>query len=59
MGAFASDQELSDALTDLDENWYLGPESDPGWEEAVLAERPRLFSVAVVGDSDAGHRRYR
>ena len=58
LGAFASHQELSDALSDLEENWYLGLESDPGWEEAVLAERPHLFSVAVV-DNDTSHRRYR
>ena len=58
LGSFASHQELSDALSDLDDNWYLGLESDPGWEEAVLAEKMHLFSVAVA-DNETSHRRYR
>ena len=58
LAPFSSHQELSDGLTDLDENWYLGLESDPGWEEAVLAEKPHLFSVAVF-DNETSHRRYR
>ena len=44
----SDDSELRSALEDLDSNWYLGLEEEPGWQEAVLKQRPNLFSVSAT-----------
>ena len=47
--------KLKDAFEELDQNWYLGMDSERGWRQAVLQEIPFLFGVSSVGAaSEAG-----
>ncbi len=55
LGPYSSpDEELSEALSDLDENWFLGVETESGWREAVIDEVPNLFSVSVDKAEETG-----
>ena len=42
---------LKDALSEIDENWYLGMDSEYKWRNAVLQEIPYLFCVSSVDTS--------
>ena len=40
--------KLKTALEEMDQNWYLGLDSEYEWRRAVLKETPYLFCVSSV-----------
>lgn len=45
IGPVESNEELLETLRDFEENWFIGIENKPGWNEAVLLEKPNLFTM--------------
>ncbi|XP_061085578.1 pecanex-like protein 4 isoform X2 [Conger conger] len=45
LGAVESPEELLSTLEDYERDWYIGLVSERGWQEAVLQEKPYLFSL--------------
>ena len=45
LGETESHSELEEYLQDYDRNCFIGCESDPGWEEGILMQKPHLFSL--------------
>lgn len=43
--------ELSEYLQSYDRDYFIGSEDDPEWEEAVLAQKPHLFSIGKDPDN--------
>ena len=42
---------LKDALSEIDENWYLGTDSEYKWGHSILQQIPYLFCVSSVDTS--------
>ena len=53
---FDKNEDLQEALAEIDSNWYLGLESDVEWQKCVLEEKPNLFSVGSADRSGHGAR---
>jgi len=45
------ENDLKEALDELDSNWHLGPDDDINWRKAVLEKKPNLFSVQMDDNS--------
>lgn len=45
LGEVESASELAEYLQDYDRNYFIGCESESGWEEAISREKPNLFSL--------------
>lgn len=45
LGEITTDQEWTEALTEYDQDWYIGVESDQQWTEAILNNTPTMFSI--------------
>ncbi len=45
LGEVDSASELAEYLQDYDSNYFIGRESEAGWEEAIRTEKPHLFSL--------------
>ena len=45
LGECESSSELVEYLQQYDQEQFVGPDTEPGWKEAVLAEKPTLFSL--------------
>ncbi|XP_028396003.1 pecanex-like protein 4 [Dendronephthya gigantea] len=52
LGPFDDHDELRETLNDYDENWFIGVENKPGWNEAILEEKSNLFTIGY--DTDQG-----
>ncbi len=46
LGEMDSHTELAEALGEFDNDCFIAPQTEGGWEEAVLTQVPRLFSIA-------------
>ncbi len=46
LGEMDSHTELAEALGEFDSDCFIAPQTEGGWEEAVLTQVPRLFSIA-------------
>ena len=42
---------FKNAMLEIDENWYLGMDSESRWRHAVLQETPYLFCVSSIDTS--------
>ena len=42
--------ELLDTLNDYEGNWFIGIENKPSWNEAILQEKPNLFTINYDAD---------
>ena len=42
--------ELEATLKDYEEDWFIGIENKPGWNEAILQEKPNLFTIGYDAD---------
>ncbi|CAH2328742.1 pecanex 4 [Pelobates cultripes] len=45
LGPVEDFKELINYFEEYDHDWYIGLESDPRWQQAVLQEKPYLFSL--------------
>lgn len=45
LGEVESHSELAEALGEFDSDCFIAPQTEGGWEEAVLTQVPRLFSI--------------
>ncbi|KAL4656330.1 pecanex-like protein 4-like [Arapaima gigas] len=45
LGAVERNEELLSTLEEYEREWYIGLVSERGWQEAVLQEKPYLFSL--------------
>ena len=45
--------KFKDALVEIDQNWYLGMDSENEWRRAVLQETPFLFCINSVDTASA------
>ncbi|KAJ8411731.1 hypothetical protein AAFF_G00153690 [Aldrovandia affinis] len=45
LGPVESPEELLSTLEEYERDWYIGQVSERGWQEAVLQEKPYLFSL--------------
>ena len=52
-------EELSDAVEDTVDNWFVGLETDPEWSENILQEVPNLFSLTGSQSSESSQKIYR
>ena len=52
-------EELSDAVEDTVDNWFVGLETDPEWSENILQEVPNLFSLTGSQSSESSQIIYR
>ncbi|XP_076978588.1 pecanex-like protein 4 isoform X2 [Tamandua tetradactyla] len=52
LGPIEDFRELSNCLDEYESDWYIGLVSDEKWKEAVLQEKPYLFSLGY--DSNMG-----
>uniref|UniRef100_A0A8C5N1Z4 Pecanex-like protein n=1 Tax=Leptobrachium leishanense TaxID=445787 RepID=A0A8C5N1Z4_9ANUR len=47
LGPVEDFKELANYLEEYENDWYIGLESDPKWQQAVLQEKPYLFSLGL------------
>uniref|UniRef100_A0ACB8G724 Pecanex-like protein 4 n=2 Tax=Sphaerodactylus townsendi TaxID=933632 RepID=A0ACB8G724_9SAUR len=52
LGPFESSEELLSCLEGYENDWFIGVASEQEWQEAVLQEKPFLFSLGL--DADKG-----
>lgn len=45
LGPVENFAELVSYLEEYDKNWFIGMVSEPQWQQAVLQEKPYLFSL--------------
>ena len=45
LGEASDSTEVSDYLSEYDQEWYIGSEEEADWRENILSEKPRLFSL--------------
>ncbi|XP_048831006.1 pecanex-like protein 4 isoform X1 [Brienomyrus brachyistius] len=45
LGAIGGPEELLSTLEEYEQDWYIGLASEHGWRDAVLQEKPFLFSL--------------
>lgn len=45
LGPIEDFKELTNYLEEYESDWYIGSVSDDKWKEAVLQEKPYLFSL--------------
>lgn len=45
LGEASDSTEMSDYLSEYDQEWYIGSEEEPDWREHILNRKPRLFSL--------------
>ena len=50
LGPVEDHDELLETLNDYEENWFIGIENKPGWNEAVLNEKANLFTIGYDAD---------
>jgi hypothetical protein len=50
LGPVGDHDELLETLNDYEENWFIGIENKPGWNEAILQEKPNLFTIGYDAD---------
>lgn len=46
LGELESLSELAECLEELDSGYFIGSESESGWEQSILEQVPHLFSMA-------------
>lgn len=52
LGRIDDEDELLDILKDYKQNWFIGVEDKPGWNEAILQEKQDLFSIDYNADKN-------
>ncbi len=50
LGPVDDHDELLETLNDYEENWFIGIENKPGWNEAILQEKANLFTIGYDAD---------
>lgn len=50
LGEATSEEEIGQYLTEYNTEWYLGSDTDPQWEKAVMNGVPTLFSIGKGKD---------
>jgi hypothetical protein len=48
IGPTSNDEELVDAVSELDLEWFLGNDDSPEWQDAISREVPHLFDLGYV-----------
>ena len=55
LGEATSDDEIYQYLVEYSTEWYLGNDTDPDWEKAVMDGVPTLFSIGKGRDKVMRH----
>lgn len=45
LGEATSHEELAEYLTEYENDWYMGKDTDEDWARAVINNKPNLFSL--------------
>lgn len=45
LGEVTSHEELAEYLTEYENDWYMGKDTDDDWAKAVINNKPNLFSL--------------
>ena len=56
LGPVDDHDELLETLKDYEENWCIGIENKPGWNEAILQEKANLFTIGYDADKVSEYR---
>ena len=45
LGEVSSHEEFNEYLTEYDNDWYMGQDTDEDWNIAVINDKPNLFAL--------------